>query len=191
MPHADDPIDDTDLAAPIPSARLRLVVIPAEMLRAIAAGSTADVDWPGVGSITAELSSTLPASMRLRQADADPEVAAWLIRGIVVDDPAVATGCRVIGHLGGHDRPSEEGMVEAGYTVAAAERGRGIATEACAAWFGWAHHHGAAMAQLSIDPTNAASLAVARRLGMTEVDRVWDEDDQVWELVLRAPLPLD
>ena len=133
----------------------------------------------------------MPATRRLLQIEADPGVAGWLIRGIVVADPATETGRRLAGHLGGHDRPDDHGMVEIGYTVGAADRGRGLATAAARAWFAWAGALGATIAQLSIEPTNAQWLAVAGRLGLTETDRVWDEDDQVWEVVLTGPLPLN
>jgi len=180
-----------DLAAPITSSRLRLVVVPPETLLAISElGPHDEVTWPGVGPVARELAETMPASMRIRQAESDPEIAAWLIRGIVVDDPSSDTGVRLIGHIGGHDRPDQHGMVEVGYTVAEAERGRGVATEAARAWFGWAHRHGASVARLSIEQRNAASIAIARRLGLHAGEQIWDEDDQVWEVVFEAPLPL-
>ena len=109
---------------------------------------------------------------------------------MVVPDPASPTGRRVVGHVGGHDRPDDEGIVEAGYTVAEAERGRGYATEAAAGWFAWAHGRGARRARLSTTEDNAASQAVIDRLGLTWVARAWDEDDQVWEDVFEADLPL-
>ncbi|MEJ7584755.1 MAG: GNAT family N-acetyltransferase [Acidimicrobiales bacterium] len=179
-----------DLSAPIVAERLRLVLIPADVLRAVTEQSDAAVEWPGVGAIASELTATMPAGMRARQIEADPDVAAWLLRGIVVSEPASTTGRRVAGHLGGHDRPDPSGMVEVGYTVAAADRRQGLAREGAAAWFAWAHRHGARTAQLSIEPGNAPSLAVARHLGLRGTRRVWDEDDQVWELVLTATLPL-
>lgn len=184
--------------SPVEGDGFSLVLIPADVLRAAtvageraAAGvSDGSVDWPGVGVIVAELVSAMPAAMRLRQVEAEPSQAAWLIRAIVVPEPASPTGVRVAGHLGGHGPPDEHGVVEVGYTVAAADRGRGLAGRGAAAWFAWAERRGATAAQLSIEPGNAPSLAVARRLGLQTVDRVWDDDDQVWELVHRAALPL-
>ncbi|CAN5697642.1 hypothetical protein BH10ACT1_BH10ACT1_23580 [soil metagenome] len=188
-----DPEDPTtmDLLAPIEAPGLKLVVVPPEVLLAAGSiGPAASVPWPEVGPISAELVAGMPISMRLRQAEGDPEVAAWLIRAIVVEDAGEPTGLRVVGHLGGHDRPDAEGVVEAGYTVAAAERGRGLATAGVTAWFAWAHRHGARTAQLSIVADNAPSNAIAARLGLVPVERVWDEDDHVWEQVFRGPLPL-
>lgn len=184
-------VPSDDLAAPITTTRLRLMVVPSETLRAISElGPDDEVIWPGVGPVPRQLAETMPASMRIRQAEADPAIAAWLIRGIVVDDPSSDTRARLIGHIGGHDRPDEHGMVEVGYTVAEADRGRGVATEAARAWFGWAHRHGGRVARLSVERSNAPSVAIARRLGLRAGEEIWDEDDQVWEVVFEAPLPL-
>ncbi|MCU1497288.1 MAG: family N-acetyltransferase [Acidimicrobiales bacterium] len=186
-----DPAGD-DLTAPIDGDGVRLVLIPPAVLRAVDARPAdqpaGPVDWPGTGPISAELARSMPAGLRLRQAEADPQVAAWLIRGLVVDDPASPTGLRVVGHVGGHDQPDARGTVEAGYTVAVAERRRGLATAGVRAWFAWARCHGATGARLSITEDNAASLAIAGRLGLVPTDRVWDEEDQVWERVFTGSL---
>ena len=81
-------------------------------------------------------------------------------------------------------------MVEIGYSLDPDWRGRGLATDAARAWFAWAHERGARVARLSFDPTNEPSIAVGRRLGLHHVDDVWDVDDEVWEQVWEAPLPL-
>lgn len=176
---------------PIVGDGFELVVVPGEVLEGIdACGGRGEVAWPGIGPIAAELVATLPAGLRRRQLDAEPALAPWLVRGIVVVDGSSPTGRRVAGHLGGHDRPGARGMVEVGYTVAAADRGRGLATAAARAWFAWAHAHGARTARLSTTDDNAASLAVIGHLGLEPVGRVWDEDDQAWEAVFEAPLPL-
>jgi len=141
-----DPIADP--SAPIATGRSRLVLIPEAVLRAVVDRAGGEVHWPGVGPVAAELAMAMPAARRLRQIEADPDVAAWLLRGIVVEDPTSPTGRRVAGHLGGHDRPDADGMVEVGYTVAAGDRGRGLAGAGAAAWFAWAHRRGARTAQL-------------------------------------------
>lgn len=197
-PKSDGPTA-SDLAAPIPTGRFELVLIPGEVLLAITEvpgaagagdGSEPGVDWPGVGPISAELTTTIPAVLRLGQARADAAVAPWLVRGIVAPDPDTPTGHVVIGHLGGHGPPDEHGAVEIGYTVAEAWRRRGVATECARAWFAWAHGHGATRARLSTTDDNAASLAIAARLGLAPTGRMWDDDDQVWEQVFEGDLPL-
>jgi len=173
------PVDDE---APIPVRDAELVLVPVPLLRALASGEV-DVDWGGLVPPAPETLADLPASRRVVQIDADPAVRPWLIRLLVQDG-------RVAGHLGGHDRPDEQGMVEIGYSLDPAWRGRGLATDAARAWFGWAHERGASVARLSFDPTNEASIAVGRRLGLRHVEDAWDADDEVWEQVWEAPLPL-
>jgi len=173
------PADDD---APIPVGDAELVLVPEPLLRALARGE-ADVDWGGLAPPAHETLDDLPARIRVSQIDADPAVRPWLIRLLVRDG-------RVVGHLGGHDRPDERGMVEIGYSLDPAYRGRGLATEAARAWFRWAHERGALVARLSFDPSNGASIAVGRRLGLRHVDDAWDADDEVWEQVWEASLPL-
>jgi len=173
----------------IVAERLRLVIVPRSVLEA-AAATGHGVHWPGIGAVSDELVATMPCTQWLARLDADPGVARWSARGIVIGDPDSPTGHRLVGHAGGHGRPDAEGRAEAGYTLAADERGKGIATEAVRAWFDWAHRLGARTARVSIADGNAPSSRLAARLGLTPVDRVWDEDDAVWETVLEAPLPL-
>jgi RimJ/RimL family protein N-acetyltransferase len=57
--------------------------------------------------------------------------------------------------------------VEVGWTLAAAARGRGIATEAGRGWLEWGFRElDLPYITAMIDPGNAASLAVAERIGM-------------------------
>ncbi len=170
--------------------------MPAEVLAAIddtGRSPQTEADhpvWPGIGPVIDELVSTLPAALRLGQLRADPAVRPWLVRGIIAAEPSSPSGRAVIGHIGGHGAPGADGSVEIGYTVANGWRRRGVATEAAIAWFAWAHCHHARRARLSTTEDNAASLAIARRLGLGPIGRVWDDDDQVWEAVFEADLPL-
>ena len=175
---------------PIVSARCELIVVPRAVLESATTSAGGGVDWPGIGPVSEELIATMPVDLWLTRLDADPSVAPWLVRGIVMPDPHLPSGQRVVGHAGGHGRPDDDGRVEAGYTVGVAHRGQGLATEAITAWFGWAHQHGGRIARLSVGEENAPSLAIADRLGLRKVDRIWDEDDQIWETVLEAALPL-
>jgi RimJ/RimL family protein N-acetyltransferase len=173
-----DPADD----APIPAERCELVLVVEPLLRSLAAPDGRP-DWGDLEPPSVETLADLPAARRLEQVTADRSVAPWLLRLIVCDG-------RVAGHVGGHDRPDGRGMVEIGYTLDPAFRGRGLATEAARAWFGWAHERGARIARLSFDPGNEPSIAIGRRLGLHHVSDEWDEDDQVWEQVWEAALPL-
>ena len=199
----DDERTDEDIA----TDRLSLVVMPGWLLEQVVsvlatsdaadpdglgpgAASAEEVSWPEVGVVPDELLDSVPAGRRLEQLASDPELAPWLVRAIVVADASAPTGRRVVGHLGGHGPPDEDGMVEVGYTVLVSERGRGLATAAARAWFDWAHAHGARVARLSTVPDNGPSRAVAGKLGLVEIGAEWDEDDACWELVHEAPLPL-
>ena len=123
MANRADAADD----APIPVGDAELVLVPEPLLRALARGEV-DVDWGGLLPPSPETLADLPAKSRVGQIDADPAVRPWLIRLLVRDG-------RVAGHLGGHDRPDERGMVEIGYSLDPAYRGRGLATDAARAWF--------------------------------------------------------
>jgi RimJ/RimL family protein N-acetyltransferase len=64
----------------------------------------------------------------------------------------------------------EFGEVELGWSLAAAARGRGIATEAGRAWLDWGFRElDLPYFTSMIDPWNTASIAVAERLGMTRL----------------------
>ena len=173
---------------PIVGDGLELELVPLDLLRSVAAGAGPTVDWLGMDRPSDLLIESMPARQRLRQIEADPSVAPWLLRLIVVRGPGNVP--QIAGSLGGHDRPDRRGMVEIGYTVDPAFRGRGLAIAAAAAWFDWAGARGAAVARIQTTTDNLPSLAVIRRLGLVRVGEAWDEEDQVWEQAFEAPLPL-
>lgn len=81
-----------------------------------------------------------------------------------------ATGA-FIGEAGFHDlkrglTPSIEGTMEAGWALAGAAQGKGLAEEAMRAALGWADAHGTGTRiTCMIHPNHAASLHVAGKLG--------------------------
>jgi RimJ/RimL family protein N-acetyltransferase len=88
----------------------------------------------------------------------DPSVQEWIGRAIVLDD---ADGRRVIGSVGFHGPPDEDGRVEVGYRVEPQHRRRGVATEVVRALFDWANReHGITRFRAATDPDNLASQAV-------------------------------
>ena len=179
---------------PIDTDRLRLVIVPPDILATIAAtggrprAGDLPISWPGIGEIPGELVGTIPAVLRHAQATASPAALPWLVRIILV--PQSEPPYEVVGHIGGHGPPDDNGAVEIGYTVARAWRRQGIATEAAAAWFHWAHGNGARRARLATTEDNVASLAIAARLGLHHVGQTWEEDDAVWEQIFEGDLPL-
>jgi RimJ/RimL family protein N-acetyltransferase len=110
---------------------------------------------------------------RLAQMEADPSTQPWLLRLIVLH-----AGRRAAGHIGFHGPPDEDRRVEVGYTVFEPYRGRGLATAACRALFGWAcEAHGITRFRASVAPTNGPSLAVVRKLGFRRTGSQWDDED--------------
>ncbi len=77
---------------------------------------------------------------------------------------------RFVGELGFADfhrptEPSFEGIPEAGWVLAPWARGKGYATEALSAALGWLDGAGYPRSVCIIDPANAASLALAQKVG--------------------------
>lgn len=93
----------------------------------------------------------------------------------------------MIGHAGFHGPPEVIGRAEIGYTVMPEFRRRGFAQEAADGLMRWARReHGIERFFVSISPENAASLAMAARMGFKKVGEQIDEEDgleYVFELV--------
>ena len=66
---------------------------------------------------------------------------------------------------------------EMGYTIFEPYRRQGIAYEAIAAFIAWAKTQGLEGVILSIQPANAPSLALALKLGATQIGSQIDERD--------------
>lgn len=94
-----------------------------------------------------------------------------------------ATG-RFIGEGGFHDLkrdivPSIEGIPEAGWGFIADMHGKGIASEAVAAFVGWADRRFDGKTVCIIDPVNVASVRVAEKNGYREFGRTTYHGDTV------------
>ncbi|MBA2345181.1 MAG: GNAT family N-acetyltransferase [Rubrobacter sp.] len=98
----------------------------------------------------------------------------------------------MIGHVGFHDRPGAEylrdlapGGVEFGYSIFPPFRGRGFATEACAALMGWAsREHNVKRFVVSISPENAPSMRIAAHFGFRKIGSHIDEEDGHEDILL-------
>ncbi len=85
---------------------------------------------------------------------------------------------RFCGFVGLGRLPRRPDDVEVGWRLARCAWGRGYATEAARAWVAAAPGLGLTQLVSYVDPRNAASVAVARRLGMSEDHReTWDGQD--------------
>jgi [ribosomal protein S5]-alanine N-acetyltransferase len=125
--------------------------------------------------------------LRLRrdQMKKDPESQQWLLRAMVLPaDQRIQ-----VGHIGFHGPPETVGRAELGYTVMPDYRRLGYASEAARAMMTWAEReHGVTNFFVAISPDNAASLAMAVRLGFIRVGEQMDEEDgleYVFELAVR------
>jgi len=133
-----------------------------------------------------EIGATVPATLsedlqdflryRLAQLDVDPSILPWLGRAMVLTDEA---GTRsVIGSIGFHGAPDDQGRVEIGYRVEPEYRRRGFARESVQAMFDWAAGvHGIRRFVASISPTNAPSLQLASGFGFVQTGSHIDDID--------------
>jgi len=113
---------------------------------------------------------------RLGQLARDPTEREWLGRVMVLTDESGTR--RVLGSIGFHGRPDEQGRAEIGYGIDPAYRRKGLTSEAVRAMFDWAHSkHGITRFVASVAPNNRASLALIRRFGFQKVGEQMDEID--------------
>jgi [ribosomal protein S5]-alanine N-acetyltransferase len=132
-----------------------------------------------------EIGATVPADMRdgldnflefrSAQLREDPTVQPWLGRVIVLDDEG---GRRIIGSIGFHGPPDDDGRVEVGYRIAPDHRRQGVATEVVQALFDWANReHGVTRFRAATAPDNVASKGVLARFGFRPIGVQMDELD--------------
>jgi RimJ/RimL family protein N-acetyltransferase len=120
------------------------------------------------------------AQLRLDQIRENALYAPWSIRAVALK----STG-GVIGAINSHDRPAPRDIagtprmaIEIGYSIYGPWRRRGFAFEAVAGYTGWAADTGGVEGiVMSISPGNAASLALARKLGGEYIGSQIDETD--------------
>jgi RimJ/RimL family protein N-acetyltransferase len=116
------------------------------------------------------------ALYRLGQLTADPTLRPWLGRGMVLVDEAGQR--RVVGSIGFHGPPDDEGRLEIGYSVDPPYRRRGFAREAAEAMYDWAYRtHGITTFVASVAPDNVASLNLIGEHGYSQIGEQMDEVD--------------
>lgn len=172
--------------AVIASERLELPLLSLEQLDWLAAGDVRGVAAELTASISEEwlAAASRLAAYRAHQIRERPSDAPWLLRPILLAETREA-----IGYLNFHGGPDAGGMVEVGYTLLPAARGRGYALEAVRAAFDWARRvHGIRRFRASVAPDNERSLNLIRKLGFVRTGEQWDPEDgleHVYELEVR------
>jgi RimJ/RimL family protein N-acetyltransferase len=133
-----------------------------------------------------EIGATVPAwiadelenflKYRLGQLRLDPSIRVWLGRAMVLTEDDGTR--RVVGSIGFHGPPDEQGRLEVGYSVDPPYRRRGYASESVKAMFDWAHQeHGITRFIASISPDNEPSLNLTAAYGFHKVGEQMDEID--------------
>ena len=161
----------------------------AAFMRALLARDAESAEREIGAAIPADLPEQLHVfvTYRLAQLDADPSIQRWLARAMVL----TADGNRqVIGTIGFHGAPDDQGRLEVGYRIEPEFRRRGFTREAVRGMFDWASTvHGIRSFIASVRPDNVASLGLVRSLGFVETGTQIDEVDGL-ELVHEAPWPM-
>jgi ribosomal-protein-alanine N-acetyltransferase len=165
----------------IAAERIDLVSFTAEIVAPLLDGRRQEAERLGSFALPSDWPDEHDArflAVRLDEMRTDPARTPWFVRAVVLRSAERP----MIGHVGFHGPPGrnarqEPDAAEVGYTIFPSHRGRGYATEAVQALIGWARAQGIDHFIASISPDNAASLALARRLGFREVGRHWDEED--------------
>ncbi|MDQ2959923.1 MAG: GNAT family N-acetyltransferase [Candidatus Dormibacteraeota bacterium] len=171
----------------INTGRLDLVLLRAATLRALLVDDREGASREQGIPLPAEFSDSLHGQFlttHLQRAAAFPGSRGWGVRVIVRQ----ADG-RVIGHAGFHGPPDAVGRAEIGYSVFAAFRGQGYATETARALADWARAQGERTLFASVSPVNQPSLAVVHKLGFRQAGVQVDQGrgpELVFELILDA-----
>ena len=173
------------MADSIATPRLRLLPLTPSLLRAVASGDLAQVERQLSARVEKGWEQGVPATLRLEQLAADASEQPWLVRAMIASTPA-----RVVGCVGFHAPPDDDGRVEIGYDIVASERRKGYAREGIRALLDWAWATGRVRTCVaSVSPHNAASLALIQSFGFRHVGEQIDEIDGL-ELVFERRLPL-
>ncbi len=162
----------------IRSRRLDLVSLPPESLNAFAAEDRAAARALVDFAIPDEFPGDALELVRIRrdQVRERPDWLPWSLRAIVVREPQRA----MIGYANFHGPPGVNdlmtpGAAEMGYTVFAAQRGKGYATEVAQAMMDWAaSEHGVTHFISGVASDNAPSLRVNDKLGFVRTGALLD-----------------
>lgn len=165
---------------------VRLERLPVALVRALVDGEPVRPAGWHPGYPTADTFSA--ARMLLGAFDAlglDPTSSPWWVFAVVVED-------RVVGDVGFHSPPSEDGPVEVeiGYQVVPGLRRRGVATRACGLLLEHAWRHGADVVRAEVEPGPYAdaSRAVLAANGFRRSVAPGTEGSEVSRFVVERPV---
>ncbi len=173
----------------IETPRLVLRILPPPALAARAAGDRAEASRQAgcaLGEFPDEERSI--AALRLSDLAADPTYLPWSLRAMMLKPDLI-----FVGHCNFHSKPGAGYLkdlapdaVELGYFVLPAFRRRGIAQEAVEGLMAWASRtHGVHRFVISVSPRNAASVAMARKLGFARIGGHIDDEDGYEDILAR------
>jgi len=157
-----------------------LVPVTPEQLALFSAGKSVllaprtRVDWPREDRRV----------LRYRREALDVAPASWMF----LLHAAVGSDGVLLGRIGCHGGPDEDGEVEIGYYVVPAWRGRGVAGQIVDAFLTWISDRGVRGVRASVGPHNTPSIRLLERRGFSHVAERWDDEDGS-ELVYRRDLP--
>lgn len=169
--------------------RLELVSMSIPFMEALVARDLAAAEREIGAHVPAWLPDQLDDFLqyRLAQLAVDPSIREWLGRAMVLTDEAGQR--RIVGTVGFHGPPDQQGRAEIGYSVDPVYRRRGFAREAVRAMFDWAAvTHGVRRFIASISPANEPSLRLAAGFGFAQVGSQVDDIDGL-ELVFETDWP--
>lgn len=173
----------------IRTPRLELVSMSIRFMRALVDRDRAAAEREIGATIPEDLPDQLEwfVRYRLAQLDADPTILRWLARAMILADDAGAR--KVIGTIGFHGAPDEQGRLEVGYRIEPEYRRQGFTTEAVRAMFDWAATTEAVHRFIaSIRPANEASLGLVAQFGFVQTGTQIDDVDGL-ELVMEGGWP--
>ncbi len=174
--------DDTPPAKSGGSAAIRLVRADPGLLEAALAGDDSLARALG-HDVVAGWATFRQALQATRDALADdPAGAAWGARFFVAEDPAELVG------WGGFKGPPRDGVVELGYEIAEARRGRGLATAATRAMIAeaFADPRVAVVIAHTLAERNASN-RVLEKVGFHHDGEAEEESEVVWRYSLLRP----
>ncbi len=150
---------------------IRLVPLSGASLRALYA-ERADwaTDQPELAGVVWPEADRRVLRYRVEALGQDPDAAPYLVHVALEDG-------RFVGRIGCHAAPDAAGVVEIGYAVVAAERGRGLGGVVVDSFLTWLASRGVSHVEASVGPGNVASLRLLRRRGFAETGERWDDED--------------